>query len=140
MKNLTVSGDFLLNEKTSDIDLPKGVYRLHLGDGELVGVSINPGIARPDPLPTGLSARDLEREMEKRQIMLYCRDVVPIITLDRSVIIKRCSDKIQEKKDLGIEFLQAHYSNMVEVNFKFKQQLLISGNIKGFWFYFQVKK
>ena len=96
---------------------------LHEGDGELIGVCSKPGIKLPDP---------------DAIIRIYCRDLVHIMDINTKELVTACEAILDERKASGIHFKESHYSNMVEMGFKFKQRLLMSGDIDDLTFYFKV--
>ena len=107
-----------------DVEPPVGGYTvLHEGDGELIGVCSKPGITPPAP---------------DEVISIYCRDMILIMDISKREVINACEAILEEKRALGIHFREPHYSNMVEINFKFKQRLLMTGDIDDLTFYFKV--
>ena len=98
---------------------------LHEGDGELLGICIMPG-------------KSTEVMESKGDIALYCRDLIEIMKIDKKALVGTCETKMAEKKALGYEFVNAHYSNMSPINLKFKQRLSVKGPLKNLTFYFKV--
>lgn len=116
---LTISGDELL--KTTPIqDGSPDKYLLFEGEGELLGICSKPGIETPE---------------ENAKVSIYCRDFVEIIEINKKKLVESCQAICAEKETFGIYFKQTHYSNAVPINFKFKQQLAVSGKIKNLTFY-----
>jgi len=107
-----------------DITPPVGGYVvLHEGAGELTGVCSKPGIDLP-------SADEV--------ISLHCRDTIHIMDINKRELVTACEAILDERKASGVHFKTSHYSNMVEINFKFKQCLLMSGDTDDLTFYFKV--
>lgn len=132
MKYITIEGSRLIKNPPQ----VNGYWLLHEGDGELLGVGIQPSHATA--IATELAEYEKKKKDKVPLVKLYCRDLVNVLDLDKRTIVSICKELLAGCKEEGLLFREAHYSNMSPINFKFKQRLLVKGPIRHLWFYLKV--
>ena len=120
MEFLIVNGSIL---KDNGVVEGEDHYMLHNGKGELQGFCAKPGMTIPGAT---------------KKFTLFCRDLDEIVKINKAELVTESERILDEKKAIGIEFVTPHYSNMVEINLKFKQHILIDGDFQNIWFYLKI--
>jgi hypothetical protein len=118
MKQLTIKGSDLVNKHPNETS-----FVLWETSGELLGISVKPDVTEND---------------QSKKMLLTDRGLLPLIEINKQKLIASCGEKHANKSKTGIKYLIPHKSNMLDINFKFSEGLVISGFIRDVVFYLNV--